>query len=278
LCANQKNEKAAVNEKFLRPNKAKKGGVTFRSIMLGIGAFSVGTTVFALSLPEEASKVWTSIGGEYALQQINNYMEPEAKDISLPDWPPHFGRQPRYTLVIGLEETLVHSTWTRKFGWRHAKRPGCDQFLKSLRDYEIVIFSNGSLNFTQDIIHQIADVNQVFAWRLGAEDMRPVSGTSIKAKDIAGLNRPMDRIIVLDSNTEAFHLNPENAIPISKFDDPSKKDDTELLNLIPFFQDMAFLDTDTRKVIARYPDPSKIGETYLQQKEIDEKVYSYSDP
>lgn len=34
-----------------------------------------------------------------------------------------------HTLVLDFENTLVSSTWDRKYGWRHAKRPGVDKFL-----------------------------------------------------------------------------------------------------------------------------------------------------
>lgn len=64
----------------------------------------------------------------------------------LPDWdqipniPPNFPAPP--TLVIDLENTLVSSTWDRRYGWRHAKRPGVDKFLATMAQYyEIVLFT-----------------------------------------------------------------------------------------------------------------------------------------
>jgi len=42
----------------------------------------------------------------------------------LPDWPmPNVPPEMPcpHTLVLDLENTLVSSTWDRKFGWRHAK-------------------------------------------------------------------------------------------------------------------------------------------------------------
>jgi len=47
-----------------------------------------------------------------------------------------------HTLVLDLEATLVSSTWDRKYGWRHAKRPGVDRFLMELAQYyEIILYS-----------------------------------------------------------------------------------------------------------------------------------------
>ena len=64
--------------------------------------------------------------------KIEEYAKP-ARTKLLPDWnqipniPPDFPAPP--CLVIDLESTLVCSTWDRKYGWRHAKRPGVDKFL-----------------------------------------------------------------------------------------------------------------------------------------------------
>lgn len=65
-----------------------------------------------------------------------------AFEILLPDPlpPPH---QRPYTLLVDLEDMLVHSSWDRQHGWRTAKRPGVDYFLGYLSQfYEIVLFSS----------------------------------------------------------------------------------------------------------------------------------------
>lgn len=65
-----------------------------------------------------------------------------AFDVLLPDPlpPPH---QRPYTLLVDLDDMLVHSSWDRQHGWRTAKRPGVDYFLGYLSQfYEIVLFSS----------------------------------------------------------------------------------------------------------------------------------------
>lgn len=37
------------------------------------------------------------------------------------------------TLVLDLDDTLVHSDWTRGRGWRTFKRPGAEDFLRQVR-------------------------------------------------------------------------------------------------------------------------------------------------
>jgi import inner membrane translocase subunit TIM50 len=59
----------------------------------------------------------------------------------LPDPLPEPYNRP-YTLVINLNDTLVHMDWTREHGWRAAKRPGIDYFISYLSQmYEIVVFT-----------------------------------------------------------------------------------------------------------------------------------------
>ncbi len=47
------------------------------------------------------------------------------------------------TLVLDLDDTLVHSDWTRGRGWRTFKRPGAEDFIRQLvQYYELVVFTS----------------------------------------------------------------------------------------------------------------------------------------
>ncbi|KAI4249935.1 MAG: hypothetical protein LQ352_005484, partial [Teloschistes flavicans] len=71
---------------------------------------------------------------------LDYYNEPSFARL-LPDPDPAWERP--YTLVLSLEDLLVHSEWTREHGWRMAKRPGVDYFLRYLSQYyELVIFTS----------------------------------------------------------------------------------------------------------------------------------------
>lgn len=39
------------------------------------------------------------------------------------------------TLVLDLDDTLVHSDWTRGRGWRTFKRPGAEDFIRTMAQY-----------------------------------------------------------------------------------------------------------------------------------------------
>ena len=47
------------------------------------------------------------------------------------------------TLVLDLDDVLVHSEWTRGRGWRTFKRPGVEDFLKRMAPYyEMVVYTS----------------------------------------------------------------------------------------------------------------------------------------
>eukprot|EP00976_Prorocentrum_cordatum_P044475 899928-Prorocentrum_minimum.AAC.4 len=66
---------------------------------------------------------------EYIDQTVRHYALPSS-DRLLPDLPP--GLNHVRTLVLDLDELLVHSDWTRERGWRTFKRPGVEIFLQHM--------------------------------------------------------------------------------------------------------------------------------------------------
>ena len=47
------------------------------------------------------------------------------------------------TLVLDLDNVLIHSDWTRGRGWRTFKRPGADDFIADLAQYfELVVYTS----------------------------------------------------------------------------------------------------------------------------------------
>lgn len=83
--------------------------------------------------------------------QMGYYTEPTF-DKLLPDITP----APPYTLVLSLEDMLIHSEWTREHGWRTAKRPGLDYFLGYLSQYfEIVLFTSQPVGAADQIVRKM---------------------------------------------------------------------------------------------------------------------------
>ena len=87
-----------------------------------------------------------------------------------------------YTLVLDLEDLLVHSEWTREHGWRMAKRPGVDYFLRYLSQYyELVIFTTLPSMNADPIIRKL-DPYRIVMWPLFREATRFKNGEYIKVR------------------------------------------------------------------------------------------------
>lgn len=107
--------------------------------------------------------------------QLGYYTEPTFPKL-LPDMDP----APPLTLVLSLEDLLVHSEWSTKHGWRTAKRPGVDYFLRYLSQYyELVIFTSVKQQDADPIIRKL-DPFAIVMWPLFREATRFENGEYVK--------------------------------------------------------------------------------------------------
>ncbi|KAF9360892.1 mitochondrial inner membrane protein required for protein import [Mortierella sp. NVP85] len=169
-------------------------------------------------------------------------------DKLLPDPLPAPYQQP-YTLVINLDNTLIHSTWDKDHGWRVAKRPGAEYFLAYLfQHYEIVIFTTQTVDTALRILDKL-DPYQYAPYRLFRESTRYINGKHVK--DLSHLNRDLSKVIIMDSNPDAYSLQPENSIAMKPWTgDPN---DTELVAMIPFLETLALTEVeDVRAPLAKF--------------------------
>jgi import inner membrane translocase subunit TIM50 len=137
-----------------------------------------------------------------------------------------------HTLVLDLENTLVSSTWDRKHGWRHAKRPGVDKFLLDMAGYfEIVVFSP-SLDILADPVVTALDKSGCIMHRLYRDATHYKNGVYIK--DLNSLNRDVKRMIVLDDDPLEVQFQPGNLIRVKPYTDPTDFSDRTLARITPF--------------------------------------------
>lgn len=142
-----------------------------------------------------------------------------------------------HTLVLDLEQTLVTATWTRKNGWKYAKRPGVDKFLQELAQYyEIVLYSPSS-EYTADPVVAALDKTGCIMHRLYRESNQFYNGLYVKPLD--RLNRNVKRMIVLDDDPEAVPFHPENLVRIKPYTDGSNREDNSLERILPFLVEIA---------------------------------------
>ncbi|KAF2458342.1 hypothetical protein BDY21DRAFT_414697 [Lineolata rhizophorae] len=178
--------------------------------------------------------------------QMGYYTEPTFPKL-LPDMG---GGEKPPTLVISLEDLMVHSEWSREHGWRMPKRPGVDYFLRYLSQYyELVVFTSLPMQTADPIIRKL-DPFHIIMWPLFREATRYEKGEYIK--DLSYLNRDLSKVILVDTNPSHARNQPENAIILP----PWKGDprDKSLVALIPFLEYAATMGvSDVRKLLASFP-------------------------
>eukprot|EP01108_Squamamoeba_japonica_P010064 TRINITY_DN96_c0_g1_i2.p1 TRINITY_DN96_c0_g1~~TRINITY_DN96_c0_g1_i2.p1 ORF type:complete len:237 (+),score=95.86 TRINITY_DN96_c0_g1_i2:291-1001(+) len=159
----------------------------------------------------------------------------------------------RKCLVLDLDETLVHSSFKPVPNADYIipveiedtvhqvyvlKRPGVDEFMRRMGPlFEVVIFTASVAKYADPVL-DLLDIHKVCHHRLFREACVCHRGNYVK--DLGKIGRPLKDIIIIDNSPASYLFNPENAVPIdSWFDDPN---DTELLDLIAFLEDIANVD------------------------------------
>lgn len=173
-------------------------------------------------------------------------------------------------VVIDLDETLVHSSFkpvgnadfivpVEIEGVIHQvyvlKRPHCDEFLKRMGEmFECVLFT-ASLAKYADPVADLLDPNKTFSARLFRESCVLHRGNYVK--DLSRLGRDIRKVVIVDNSPQSYIFHPDNAVPVTSwFDDPN---DTELLDLIPFFEALDKVDnvlTVLRRSQFQCPSPT----------------------
>ncbi|EPQ28229.1 uncharacterized protein PFL1_04056 [Pseudozyma flocculosa PF-1] len=178
------------------------------------------------------------------------------EDLNKPAWeqllpdPLPFPYSRPYTLVIDMDDLLVHSEWSREHGWRTAKRPGLDYFLGYLSQwYEIVLFTTQPAFTAAPIVEKLDPDRRYIAYTLFRESCRSVDGKLVK--DLDYLNRDRKKVVVLDTKPDSFALQPENGILIKPW--KGEKADRDLIGMVPFFEAIGIYNIDdVRNTIKAY--------------------------
>ncbi|KAF3904504.1 hypothetical protein AA313_de0208290 [Arthrobotrys entomopaga] len=193
------------------------------------------------------------------LNEVLDYYNLPNGDKLLPDHTKETYRP--YTLVISLEDMLVHSEWTREHGWRTAKRPGAEYFLTYLSQYyEIVIFTSQPNVMASPIVAKLDPFRMYH--QLYREATKYKRGKYIK--DLTYLNRDLSKIVMLDTKPGAWTDQPDNAIKMKPWDGNPR--DKELVALIPFLEFIAAMGhVDLREDIKGFPEGSHIPTEFAKR-------------
>ena len=177
---------------------------------------------------------------------------------------------PRHTLVLDLDETLVHCSIEpvaspdfvfpvvydgSEFCVHAYRRPHLRSFLRAAaRLFEVVLFTASLPQYAEGLLRVLDPGRRVFAHCLcrGA----CVQGFNSFIKDLSVLGRDLATTVIVDNSPQAFSFQPDNGIPIRSYFDG--KDDRELPRLLPVLQRLAQAD-DVRPILRqRYQVSARI--------------------
>ncbi|KAF9403276.1 Nuclear envelope morphology protein 1, partial [Podila epigama] len=165
------------------------------------------------------------------------------------------------TLVLDLDETLIHSTsrGSRSQGYmvevlvdRHAclyyvyKRPHVDYFLKKVSEwYKLVIFTASMAEYADPVIDWLDQNRTLFEKRYFRQACHFKNGSYLK--DLTLIEPDLSSVCLLDNSPISYSLNKENGIPIDSWiNDPN---DEALLDLLPFLDALRFTE-DVRSILS----------------------------
>jgi len=204
-----------------------------------------------------------------------NVLNKQSQDINPSTSTPPPSQQPQYnhpslkllpppkrkTLILDLDETLVHST-LKPVTHHHItvevlidgvactfyviKRPYVDDFLRKVSEwYDIIIFTASMRQYADPLIDQL-DPKRLVKRRLFRESCLNKDGNFIK--DLTLIQQDLPSTIIIDNSPIAYSHNKENAVPIDNWmgDNPS---DDALLSLIHFLGALRFTD-DVRSILS----------------------------
>ena len=135
----------------------------------------------------------------------------EKHKIKIPFLPPMDTNKYKYTLVLDLDETLVHYIEEKD---RHyvQVRPFAEYFISEMGKYfELVIFTSAEEEYANIVLEEIDKYKVI---------------TGLCLKDLDKIGRDIKRVCIIDNDKNNFKLHVENGIEIKEF--LGEQDDNEL--------------------------------------------------
>ena len=184
------------------------------------------------------------------------YLKDNPNLIFKPDPAPyvHTINHKKYTLVLDLDETLVHfKVNPQNDGEGVLKvRPGATEFLDEMdKYYELIVFTGATQDYANLLIDALEENKIYFEHRLYRQHMIIIDNEFVK--DLTRIGRPLDKIIIVDNMPQNFRLQKENGINIKSFWGEDIYD-TSLINLTNILINIAQEGGDIRKGLEKYRD------------------------
>eukprot|EP00586_Coscinodiscus_wailesii_P005404 CAMPEP_0172486414 /NCGR_PEP_ID=MMETSP1066-20121228/14993_1 /TAXON_ID=671091 /ORGANISM="Coscinodiscus wailesii, Strain CCMP2513" /LENGTH=389 /DNA_ID=CAMNT_0013252359 /DNA_START=60 /DNA_END=1229 /DNA_ORIENTATION=- len=214
-----------------------------------------------VSLEDSSDDGETEFNPYLFIKQLPAY-ETVALPIINPALPPKDPMAPPISLILDLDETLVHCTVEPtpnsdlifpvtfnniSYQVHVKKRPHLESFLRAIKGkFEVVVFTASQRVYADELLDRIDPHKKYIQHRIFRDSCLPVEGNYLKDLNILG--RCLKKTVLVDNSPHAFGYQVDNGIPIeSWFDDP---DDTELLKLEQFLTELHGAE-DVREVVKK---------------------------
>ena len=172
------------------------------------------------------------------------------------------------TLILDLDETLVHSSFTpfekndivlyvdfdgMMYNIYVLVRPEAENFIKNISKYfEVVIFTASLSNYASPLL-DILDSENNIKYRLYREHCTFINGIYIK--DLKKLNRNLKDLIIVDNSPLAYAFDSDNGLPIKTwYEDPYDIELTKISKILEFLAKTK----DVRKHIKKFVKENEI--------------------
>eukprot|EP00842_Homolaphlyctis_polyrhiza_P004384 jgi/Hompol1/4947/HPOL_004047-RA len=168
---------------------------------------------------------------------------------------------PKKTLVLDLDETLIHSAMggSRRHDFavevlmdKHIclyfvyKRPYVDLFLKKAAEwFKIVIFTASVPEYADPVIDWLDPNRTIVSKRYFRRSCTVHNGVLVK--DLSVVEQDLSQVILIDNCPFSYSLNEDNGIPIDTW--TGDNSDERLLDLLPFLDALRFTE-DVRSILS----------------------------
>ena len=198
--------------------KPKKENYDFLSNSETLAILSKLTTVFSS---------FKEISSNLILYFTNFKILLDKNKVKPPFLPPLSNTNKIFTLVLDLDETLVHYVEEESRAYVQV-RPFADYFLTEMGKYfEIVVFTAAAEDYADIVLNEL-DKNNAIDYKLYRKHTEQIKGVFIK--DLSKLGRDINKVVIVDNNKDNFSLQPENGLHISPFLGDQNDDELYLLS------------------------------------------------